>query len=101
MKQNDLLMIGAVAIGLMMYQRSARAGAKTPTSPKPAQTGASMTTMGQYWTSLLGPEVGNAVKNGTYKPNTAGESNASTYYQPVEGGSASNGDDSGVFWGIE
>lgn len=97
MKQSDLLMLGVVAIALLMYQRQAKATAKTPTSPKPAQTGASLTTMGQYWTSLLGPAVGAAVTAGTFKPNTAGDSNASTYYQPVDSG---YGDDS-VYWGIE
>lgn len=97
MKQNDLLMIGLAALALMMYQRQAKARPPTPTSPKPASTGASLTTMGQYWTSLLGPAVGAAVTAGKYKPNVAGDSNAATYYQPVDSG---YGEDA-VFWGIE
>lgn len=103
MKQNDLLMIGVAALGLMMIQRQAKAkGNTTPTTTKPAVQGASLATMGQYWTSLLGKDVGDAVAAGKFKPNVNGDSNAATYYQPVDttGAGTGSGDES-VFWGIE
>jgi hypothetical protein len=69
MKNDNMILIAAALLGLMLYSKQAGAagrGLVTPTTPKPAQQGASLATMGQYWTNLLGPVVGSAVAQKTF-----------------------------------